>query len=231
VNNRLATLYGLPTAGTSATTFVGATWPAAQQRSGILTQPAFLWAISDPALNSIVHRGKFIHDDVLCLDFFGNPIDLSTPTALAVINTGDSEITHSDARMNPTAVCSGCHAQMDPYARVLQNFGPIGNYRTADEVGRAIDASYLFKAGPLANMTITGANGMAQGLIATKAFAGCAVQKMASYATGVPISAYNTCELNDLRMQLDQSNGTITSLFSQLALANFVRARAGGTAQ
>lgn len=231
VNTRLATLYGLPTAGTTATTFVGATWPASQMRAGILTQPAFLWAISDPALNSIVHRGKFIHDDVLCQDFFGNPIDLSTPSALAVINTGDSEVTHSDARMNPTAVCSGCHAQMDPYARVLQNFGPIGNYRTADEVGRPIDASYPFTRGPLAGMTITGPTGMAQGLIATKAFAGCAVQKMATYATGVPIPTYNTCELNDLRTQLDQSNGTISSLLTQLALSNFVRARAGGTAQ
>jgi hypothetical protein len=83
-----------------------------------------LWSASDPAANSIVKRGKFIHDDVVCQDPLPPPIDLTTPTALAIIGMGDSEITHSDARMNPAVVCSSCHSQMDPYSRVLQNFGP-----------------------------------------------------------------------------------------------------------
>ena len=54
VNQRLATLYpGLTYSGgkapTSDSTFVAATWPASQGRSGILTQPSYLWAASDPA--------------------------------------------------------------------------------------------------------------------------------------------------------------------------------------
>ena len=36
--------------------------------------------------------------------------------------------------------CRGCHDQIDPYARVLQNFGPIGNYRTRGR-GRTTDRS------------------------------------------------------------------------------------------
>ena len=39
------------------------------------------------------------------------------------------------------------------------------------------------------------------------------------------IRKYNTCEVNDLRQQTD---GTITSLFKQVALASFLRARTGG---
>ena len=54
----------------------------------------------------------------------------------------------------------------------------------------------------------------------------CSVQKMASYAIGNMIRTYNTCEVNDLRAQAD---GTIGSLFKQVALASFLRARAGGT--
>ena len=90
VNKRLATLFpglSFPNgAPTSNTTFVKATWPASQGRAGMLTQPAFLWAASDPAVTSIVKRGKFIHDDVLCQDPVGMPIDLTTPTAMNVIN-------------------------------------------------------------------------------------------------------------------------------------------------
>jgi hypothetical protein len=241
VNKRLATLFpglGYPSgAPTSNTTFVKATWPASQGRAGMLTQPAVLWAASDPALTSIVKRGKFIHDDILCQDSVGMLIDLTTPQAMNVINckapdgttslsTCDSEVLKSDARLKYQP-CTVCHSQMDPYSRVLLNFGPIGNYRTTDEAGRAIDPTVTFVPNsPFAPQMLTGAQAFSQTLAASGVLRGCAVQKVASYALGDMIRTYNTCELNDLR---SQTNGTITSLFKTVALANFLRARTGGT--
>jgi hypothetical protein len=241
VNKRLATLFpglGFPSgAPTSNTTFVKATWPASQGRAGMLTQPAVLWAASDPALTSIVKRGKFIHDDILCQDALGMPVDLTTPQAMNVINckspdgttslsTCDSEVLKSDARM-AYQPCKACHSQMDPYSRVILNFGPIGNYRTVDEAGRPIDPSVTFVPNsPLAPQMITGAQAFSQTLAASGVLRGCAVQKVASYAIGDMIRTYNTCELNDLR---SQTNGTITSLFKNVAMASFLRARTGGT--
>jgi hypothetical protein len=73
---------------------------------------------------------------------------------------------------------------------------------------------------------LTGAQAFSQTLAASGVLRGCAVQKVASYALGDMIRTYNTCELNDLR---SQTNGTITSLFKTVALANFLRARTGGT--
>ena len=114
VNKRLATLFpglsfpnGAPSSNTS---FVKATWSASEGRAGMLTQPGFLWAASDPTVTSIVHRGRFIHDDVLCQDDLPMKIDLSTPSAMNVINCKspdgtmtlsacDSEVLQSDARM------------------------------------------------------------------------------------------------------------------------------------
>ncbi len=86
VNQRLATLYpGLTYPGgkapTSDSTFVAATWPSSQGRSGILTQPAFLWSASDPSLTSIVKRGRLVHDSIVCADPLPPPIDLTTPLA------------------------------------------------------------------------------------------------------------------------------------------------------
>ena len=40
---------------------------------------------------------------------------------------------------------------------------------------------------------------------------------------------YDTCELKALRSQFDQSDGSASALFSKVALATFVRARAGGS--
>ena len=162
VNARLAALYPdavVSQPPTSDATFVAATWPAAQGRSGMLTQPSYLWALSDPATNSIVKRGKAIHDEVVCQDPLGSPVDLSDKGAVNVISckspdgtqtlsTCDSEVLKSDARI-AYEPCRVCHDQIDPYARVLQSFGPIGNYRTLDDAGRPIDpVATFFSAEP-----------------------------------------------------------------------------------
>jgi hypothetical protein len=239
MNKRLSTLFpGVTFPGTAPannTTFVAGTWPAAQGRSGMLTQPGFLWSASDPAKTSIVKRGKMIHDDVVCQDVLPPPIDLGTPQAMNVIgckspdgvttlSTCDSEVLESDARMM-YAPCKTCHAQMDLYSRVLQNFGPIGNYRTADEANRPINASVTFTAPPLAPQTASGSVGFGQLLASSGVIKDCSVQKVASYAIGSMIRTYNTCEVNDLRAQTD---GKIGTLFKQVAMANILRARKGG---
>jgi hypothetical protein len=240
VNKRLATLYpGLTFSGSQPadnTTFVSAAWPSSQGRIGMLSQPSYLWSASDPALTSIVKRGKQIHDDILCQDALGMPVDLTLPSSLNVISCKspdgtmslsacNSEIQKSDARLM-FQPCKACHSQMDPYARVLQNFGPIGNYRTVDEVGDPINTSVTFvPTSPFAPQTASGPTDFAQALVSSGVANGCSVQKIASYAIGSMIRTYNTCEVQDVRTQTD---GTITSLFRQVALANFVRARAGG---
>ncbi|MES1207256.1 MAG: DUF1592 domain-containing protein [Pseudomonadota bacterium] len=257
VNRRLANLYPdaiSASAPASDTTFVAATWPASEGRSGILTQPSYLWALSDPNAASIVKRGKAIHDYVVCQDLVGSPVDLSTPEAVNVIackspdgtqtlSTCDTEILNSDARIS-NEPCQVCHAQIDLYGRVLQNFGPIGNYRTLDEAGRAITPVATFVAtgppvpvagvpggsisvpgSPLAPRTVTGAQGLASALISTRVIDGCAVQQFASAAVGSGIWTFNTCELAPIRAA---SDGTITSLVANVLLADFMRARAGG---
>ncbi len=245
VNQRLATLYpGLTYANgkapTSDSTFVAATWPASQGRSGLLTQPAFLWSASDPSVTSIVKRGRLIHDSIVCADPLPGPIDLSTPSAMNVLacksptasasdpplSACNSEVLLSDARMQ-FQPCQGCHSQMDPYSRVLLNFGPIGNYRTVDEAGNKIDPTVSFvPTSPFAGQSMTGAPAFAQAMVSSGVFAGCAVQQMTSYAVGSQIGTYNTCELNTLR---GQNDGTVKGLFESLLVSDFVRARTGGT--
>jgi hypothetical protein len=239
LNRRLSMLYpGVTFSGAAPsnnTTFVSGMWPTAQGRAGLLTQPGFLWSASDPVKTSIVKRGKLIHDDIVCQDVLPPPIDLATPQAMNVIackspdgvtslSPCDSEIYESDARMM-YAPCKNCHIQMDPYARVIQNFGAIGNHRTVDEANRPINASVTFMAAPLAGQTASGSVAFGQLLASSGVMKDCAVQKVTSYAMGQMIRTYNTCEVNDLRGKTD---GTIASLFKQVAMADLLRARKGG---
>ncbi|HEY5376142.1 MAG TPA: DUF1592 domain-containing protein [Polyangiaceae bacterium] len=231
-NSRLAALYPEVTfangAPTSLTTFVAGTWPASEQRVGLLTDPSYFWAQSDPAANSIVKRGKAMHDDIICADAIPQPPDLTSPALAAIVALGDSEITKSDARLTHSP-CNGCHTQMDPYSRVLQHFGPIGNYRTVDEAGRPIDTSVTFSApSPLAPQTIADPKAFASGLVASGKVSDCAVQKMSSYLIGSMIDTFDTCEVDAVRKQFAQTDGSLASLFKTVVVADFVRARAGG---
>jgi hypothetical protein len=153
-----------------------------------------------------------------------NVIGCKSPDGTMTMSTCDSEILQSNARMTYEP-CKLCHAQMDLYSRVLQNFGPIGNFRTMDEANRPIDTAVTFTADPLAPQMVSGSVEFGQLLASTGVIKDCAVQKVTSYALGSMIRKYNTCELNALRTQAD---GTIGSIFKNVALANILRKRAGG---
>jgi len=69
---------------------------------------------------------------------------------------------------------------------------------------------------------------LAKAIIDSRQFLGCAAQKMASYAVGRMIRAYNTCEVRAMRAELASSDGTASALFRQVATASFLRSRSGG---
>ena len=227
---RLATLYALPHGSASDPTLKTLSWPAMQPRAGILTHPAFLWALSDPVSVSPVKRGQAVHRDVVCEDAVLPDPPLNTAEALAIIQMGDSEATHSDARLAAGKLCAdNCHSELDPYGRLLHAFDAVGNFRTADEVGRPIDTSATLTArSPLGPMTVSGPVAFAQALVSSKVFAGCAVQRLFEAILDVTVPTRDACQVAELRARFDQSDGTMAALLHQVAESDFAHARAGG---
>lgn len=224
VNTRLATLYGLQAAGATADTFVGVDVPG---RAGMITQPAVLWAASDPAVTSIVHRGIFLHNDVICADPLPPPGGiLDDPAVQAKLATLPTEIDKSDYRLN-TAQCSQCHGQIDNYGRIPEGFDSVGRTRTQAD-GLPVQNTGDFSMSAPLKGTITGPEAFAQAIVTSKQALHCATQKMASYTLGRMIRVNATCELRDVRKAVETSDGTITTLFRNIATAPFARARAGG---
>jgi hypothetical protein len=227
VNRRLATLYGLPFSGLPED-FLALDFPAEQQRAGMLTQPAVLWAVSDPEATSIVHRGLYVRNDLLCQDPVPSPGDLlEQPDIKAALATLTTEREKSDYRMNdPT--CKNCHSHIDPFALVLESFDPVGAYRTLAD-GVPVDPTGDFTLSPSLTGPISSAAAFAHGLATDGLFTACAAQKIASYAIGRAIREQSTCEIEQVHAAYGATTGTIESLFREVARASFLTTRTGGT--
>ncbi|HXU60643.1 MAG TPA: DUF1592 domain-containing protein [Polyangia bacterium] len=225
----LSGLYGVPASSMPGTLTEGP-WPATQPRAGILTHPAFLWTLSDPRNTRIVRRGQVVHDAIVCQDPVALEPELTSAEARAVLSTGDSEATRSDARLASGKLCAdGCHSELDPYGRILQAFDAIGNFRQVDEAGRPVDSTATLTASsPLGAMTVPGPVAFSQALVDSGVFAGCAVQRLFEAVVATRVNQRNSCQLEDLRAAFDRSDGTMTSLLTELSSSDFARARAGG---
>jgi hypothetical protein len=226
VNQRLASLYGFPFTG-DPNAFVSVTPPDASLRAGLLTHPDVLWGLSNPTNTSIVKRGRFVHDDIICENPAPSPgALLSRPDIIELLATLPTELDKSNYRLTHDP-CQSCHSLIDPYARVLESFGAAGDYRTvADDV--PVDPTADFTNSPLSTPSITGAPAFARKVNDKKLFTQCAVQKMSSYAIGRMIRVNETCQTLDLHDEFQQTDGSITSLFKKVATASFLRPRSGG---
>jgi hypothetical protein len=107
------------------------------QRKGLLTQASFLAAHADSVDTSVVGRGRYLREAILCAavppppgDFKFDPKNITED-----MTAREKLIEHSK---NPA--CSSCHALFDSIGFALENYDAIGRYRTMDKA-KVIDPS------------------------------------------------------------------------------------------
>ena len=108
------------------------------RRLGIFTQPAVIASHSGPTTTRLVKRGVFFTRKVMCLPLGAVPSDVDTTLPNPA---GQTERQRIDA---PTraARCVGCHAFINPFGFVQENYDATGKWRTTDN-GQPIDASIV----------------------------------------------------------------------------------------
>ena len=176
VNDRLAKHYGLP--AVTGSTMQKVALDPATHRGGFLTQASFLTVTSHAATTSPVLRGKWILGQLLCQDIAPPPnaamAQLAPPPSGAQTQTLRQRL--EQHHMNPCAVC---HVVMDPLGFGLENYDPIGQYRTMDGAF-PVDASGTLPDG----RTFDGPLAL-EGIVAKDpSFATCVTQKLYTYALG-----------------------------------------------
>lgn len=106
------------------------------ERLGIFTQPAVIASHSGPTTTRLVKRGVFFTRKVMCLPLGSPPPDVNTSVPADVEGTERERI----ESVTQPARCAGCHAFINPFGFMQENFDAIGRYRTQD-AGKPVDPS------------------------------------------------------------------------------------------
>jgi len=176
VNERLARHYGI--AGIYGSQFrrVAVTDPA---RRGLLGQGSFLAVTSHAERTSPVLRGKWILENILGLSVPPPPPNVPP---LKERTNGEKPRTMREqmAEHRADPACASCHKAMDSVGFALENFDPVGAWRS-EEADAAVDAS-----GDLADGThVNGVVELRQALMKKpELFIGTMTEKMLTYALG-----------------------------------------------
>ena len=142
VNPVLAKHYGIPNVTGRNDHWVRVDDAGKYERGGLLPMAVFLTQSSPGLRTSPVKRGYWLVRRIL-----GEVIPPPPP----VVPELPQDEAKTDAllkdvlakhRANP--VCAGCHARFDVFGIAMEGYGPVGEARTKDMAGRAIDASATF---------------------------------------------------------------------------------------
>ena len=109
-----------------------------KQRLGIFTLPAVIASHSGPTTTRLVKRGVFFVRKVMCMP-------LGAAAARRRHDHSDRPPAPPNGRGSrpspPRARCAGCHAFINPFGFMQENFDAIGRLRTTDN-GQPIDAEH-----------------------------------------------------------------------------------------
>ena len=180
VNERLARHYGIPEIYGSH--FRRIAVPDAH-RWGLLGHASLLTVTSQANRTSPVTRGKWVLENLL-----GVPPPIppaNVPPLEATALTGTLRQQMEQHRQNP--VCASCHKVMDPLGFALENFSPLGEWRTEDG-GNPVDATGQMPDG----VPFDGVVGLRTALLAkADVFVATLTEKLLVYALGRGLEYYD----------------------------------------
>jgi len=142
VNPVLASHYGIPGVTGKKDDWVRIGDAGKYERGGLLPMAVFLTQSSPGLRTSPVKRGYWIVRRLL-----GEVIPPPPPKVPELPKDEaktDAPLRDVLAKHRSHPLCAGCHARFDVFGLAMEGYGPVGEARTADLAGRAIDASATF---------------------------------------------------------------------------------------
>ena len=145
VNPVLARHYGMPLIVGGSDVWVRVDNARAYQRGGLLPMAVFLTQNAPGLRTSPVKRGYWVARRVL-----GEvippppPVVPELPKDEAKLDLPLRDVL-AQHRSNPA--CAACHTRFDTFGLALENYGPVGEARTKDLAGHAVDTQATFPGG------------------------------------------------------------------------------------
>ena len=209
VNERLARHYGIPNVYGDHFRRVPVT---DENRQGLLGHGSILTVTSRANRTAPVLRGKWVLDNVL-----GTPPPPPPPDVPALEESGEdiANLTMRQRmeqhRANP--VCASCHSRMDPIGFALDNFNPIGQWRTSEN-GVPINASGALADGTEFNGPEELRNIL---LVRPEQFAMTVTEKLLTYAVGRDVGAHDMPAIRQILREAEPSEYRWSSLLVGIA--------------
>jgi hypothetical protein len=148
-NPVLAKHYEIPDVTGDAQTWVRVENASRYGRGGLLPMAVFLTQNSPGLRTSPVKRGAWVVQRVL-----GEVIPPPPPVVPELPHDESaSELPVRDllAKHRENPLCAACHARIDPFGLPFESYGPVGNRRSKDLAGRAVDTLATYPNGATAD--------------------------------------------------------------------------------
>jgi hypothetical protein len=190
------------------------------QRSGLLTQAAFLTAHAKRNATSPVHRGLIIRESLLCQTIPPPPADV---TPVLPPETVASTTRQRFAQHLADPSCAGCHMLMDPIGLSFENYDGIGTYRTMDG-NSAVDASgAILGGGDDLSASYQNAVEMTKLLGTARAVQDCVATQWFRFALGRTESTADGCSVQSIQSGFAASSASVPTLLREIVSSDAFR--------
>ncbi len=189
------------------------------KRVGVLTQPSMLTLTLKIETKSIVDRGVFVNEHILCRE-------IPLPAAVTPIDAtrfppdASQREKLADHEQGP---CATCHVMLDAPGYALEMFGPIGEFKTEDQYGNRLRDDGTFEIDGVES-SFQDVFEFSQLLARSEELASCIVRKRLSHALAKvvrPSDGLHTCELERLGAIFRDSNFDIKELTVGIATSSY----------
>ena len=180
----------------------------AEQRGGLATMGLFLTKTSLPLRTSPVQRGVWLMEQMLGRHLPNPPANVPQLSADEKNPVGEN-IRQQLERHRADASCASCHNKIDPLGIALENFDPLGRWRTTERDGTALANVATTHDG----VELAGAAGLRRYLAARQdEFFRHFTRKLLGYALGRAVLPGDQALLDEMRASLATSSATFAPL-------------------
>jgi len=183
-------------------------------RSGLLSQGTVLTRTSHSNGTSVVKRGLWVLEKILCESVGEVP-----PNVPALEESADQVLTLRQRmekhRANP--LCASCHTRIDPPGFSLENYDGIGRWRTMDAGGPIDPRGSLTGAGrtvPFENFAE-----LRRALADDDRFPACTVRNLMTYALGRSLSASDEAVVRNVLEKTKTNGHRIQDVIAEIVLS------------
>jgi hypothetical protein len=184
-------------------------------RMGFLTHAGILTLSGKSGDPSLVERGIYVFDGMLCGTIVAPPVGVTQE--VGETEPGKTKRFYSEQRLANDA-CKGCHSQFDPIGFALERYDGVGAYLTHDEHGNELRADGTF-LDPNTNEEVSfmDTEAFLRTVAESQSARDCMIKKPVQFALGRALLETDACMLAGVKARFDPETTTYQDLIKTIA--------------